>query len=180
MNLKLELVEPNDPVLLEPTMPFDFNKPPIDPDQLFAQLAEIMVENKGMGLAANQVGIPYSVFVVGDPSNPDSVIPVFNPKILTRTGDLYYAEEGCLTYPGLYVKIKRYNQIRTRYTTNANVTDTIKLSGITSRIFQHEYDHLEGVRFTQRATSYHLGKARKTLKQLQKLRKKNEAMATRV
>ena len=180
MNLKLELINPNDPVLNEPTMMFDFDRPPIDPDQLFAQLAEIMVENKGMGLAANQVGIPYSVFVLGDPSNADSIIPVFNPKILNRTGDLYYAEEGCLTYPGLYVKVKRYSQIRTRYTTNANVTDTIKLSGVTSRVFQHEYDHLEGIKFTQRANPYHLAKARKNLKKVQRLRKKNEAMATRV
>ena len=179
MNLKLELVDTNDRVLLEPTIPFDFNNPPVDPDQLFAQLAEIMIEKKGMGLAANQVGLPYSVFVIGDPTNAEGIIPVFNPQILDRSGEQYYAEEGCLTYPGLYVKIKRYNLIRTRYTTNAGVTDTIKLSGITSRIFQHEFDHLEGVRFTSRANPYHLAKARKDLNKIRKVRKKNEAMAIR-
>ena len=174
MNLKLELVKENDPVLHEPTMPFNFDNPPVDPDQLFALLAEMMIEKKGMGLAANQVGLPYSVFVIGDPTNAEGIIPVFNPQILGRSGEKYYAEEGCLTYPGLYVKIKRYNQIRTRYTTNANVTDTIKLSGITSRIFQHEFDHLEGIRFTSRANPYHLAKARKELKKLNKLKRRNE------
>ena len=174
MNLKLELVEANDRVLHEPTIPFDFDKPPIDPDQLFALLAEMMIEKRGVGLAANQVGLPYSVFVIGDPTNTEGIIPVFNPQILDRSGEQYYAEEGCLTYPGLYVKIKRYNQIRTRYTTNANVTDTIKLTGITSRIFQHEFDHLEGVRFTSRANLYHLDKAKKDLKKMNKMKRRIE------
>jgi peptide deformylase len=140
-------------------------------------MAEFMIKNKGMGLAANQVGIPYNVFVIGDPTNEDSVIPVFNPNILSRSGEKYYSEEGCLTYPGLYVKIKRYNVIRTRYTTHENITDTIKLSGISSRIFQHEYDHLNGITFTKQANSYHLAKARKDLKQVERMRKRNAKKA---
>jgi peptide deformylase len=172
MNLKLELVPYNHPAMKEPTLPYDFDNPPIPPDQLFAALAEFMIKNRGMGLAANQVGIPYNVFVFGDPTNADSIIPVFNPNILSRTGDEYYSEEGCLTFPGLYVKIKRYNVIRTRYTTHENITDTIKLSGMSSRIFQHEYDHLHGILYTKRAHAYHLAKARKDLKKVIKLRKK--------
>ena len=175
MKLNLELLPPNHPLLKEPTMKFDFDNPPIPPDQLFTTLAEFMVENKGMGLAANQVGIPYDVFVMGDPTNEDSIIPVFNPNILSRSGELYYSEEGCLTYPGLYVKIKRYNMIRTRYTTHENITDTIKLSGISSRIFQHEYDHLNGILYTKRANRYHLDKARKDLKKIIKMRKNANA-----
>lgn len=175
MKLKLELLPPNHPLLKEPTMKFDFDDPPIPPDQLFTTLAEFMVENKGMGLAANQVGIPYDVFVMGDPTNEDSIIPVFNPNILSRSVELYYSEEGCLTYPGLYVKIKRYNIIRTRYTTHENITDTIKLSGISSRIFQHEYDHLNGILYTKRANRYHLDKARKDLKKIIKMRKNANA-----
>ena len=172
MNLKLELVPYNHPAMKEPTLPYDFDNPPIPPDQLFAALAEFMIKNRGMGLAANQVGIPYNVFVFGDPTNADSIIPVFNPNILSRTGDEYYSEEGCLTFPGLYVKIKRYNVIRTRYTTHENITDTIKLSGMSSRIFQHEYDHLHGILHIKRAHAYHLDKARKDLKKIIRLRKK--------
>ena len=173
MNLTLELLPTHHPLLKEPTMKFDFDNPPIPPDQLFSLMAEFMIKNKGMGLAANQVGIPYNVFVIGDPTNEDSVIPVFNPNILSRSGEKYYSEEGCLTYPGLYVKIKRYNVIRTRYTTHENITDTIKLSGISSRIFQHEYDHLNGVLYTKRANRYHLAKAHKDLKQVERMRKRN-------
>jgi peptide deformylase len=158
-------------------MKFDFDNPPIPPDQLFSLMAEFMIKKKGMGLAANQVGIPYNVFVIGDPTNEDSVIPVFNPNILSRSGEKYYSEEGCLTYPGLYVRIKRYNVIRTRYTTHENITDTIKLSGISSRIFQHEYDHLNGISFTKQANSYHLAKARKDLKQVERMRKRNAKKA---
>ena len=171
--MNVELLKPNHPLLKEPTMPFNFDDPPMPPDQLFAQLAELMMKNKGMGLAANQIGIPYSVFVIGDPSNEDSIVPVFNPKLISQTGEQYYAEEGCLTYPGLYVNIKRYNIIRTRYTTHHNITDTIKLAGVSSRIFQHEFDHLQGIVFTQRATSYHLDKAKKGLKKLNRLKKRN-------
>jgi len=174
MNLKLELLPANHPLLKEPTMKFDFDKPPIPPDQLFTTLAEFMIENKGMGLAANQVGIPYNVFVIGDPNNEDSIISVFNPNIISRSGEQYYSEEGCLTFPGLYVKIKRYNVIRTRYTTHENITDTIKLSGVSSRIFQHEYDHLHGISYTKRANRYHLDKSRKDLKKVIRMRKRNE------
>jgi len=173
MNLNLELLPPNHPLLKEPTQKFDFDDPPMPPDHLFMMLSDIMIKNKGIGLAANQIGIPYNVFVIGDPTNEDSIISVFNPNIISRSGEQYYAEEGCLTFPDLYVKIKRYNVIRTRFTTHDGDTDTIKLSGMTSRIFQHEYDHLHGILYTKRANPYHLDKAKRDLKKVLKLRKRN-------
>ena len=149
--------------------PFDFDNPPTDPEILFANMSQMMLEKKGVGLSANQVGLPYRMFVMG---NEENLIPVFNPRIVDYDGEEYYAEEGCLTYPGLYVKIKRYNVIRARYTTHQGVTDTIKFSGMTSRIFQHEYDHLEGIDYLKRATRYHLDKARKEQKKLNRIKKR--------
>ena len=163
------LVEHKHPLLKTKMEPFDFDNPPTDPEILFANMSQMMLEKKGGGLSANQVGLPYRMFVMG---NEENLIPVFNPRIVDYEGEEYYAEEGCLTYPGLYVKIKRYNVIRARYTTHQGITDTIKFSGMTSRIFQHEYDHLEGIDYLKRATRYHLDKARKEQKKLNRIKKR--------
>jgi peptide deformylase len=169
----LELVRKDHPALLNPTQRFDFDNPPVDPVELFDNLRDTMVANHGVGLAANQVGLPYSVFVVGHPSDPDNVIPVFNPKIVDVSEQQIIGEEGCLTYPGLYVKIKRPAVVRVRYTTAAGVTDTIKFEGMTARIFQHEYDHLQGVRHVERASKFHLDQALRQKKVLDRKRKAN-------
>jgi len=163
------LVEHKHPLLKTKLEPFDFDNPPTDPEILFANMSQMMLEKKGVGLSANQVGLPYRMFVMG---NEENLIPVFNPRIVDYEGEEYYAEEGCLTYPGLYVKIKRYNVIRARYTAHQGITDTIKFSGMTSRIFQHEYDHLEGIDYLKRATRYHLDKARKEQKKLNRIKKR--------
>ena len=69
-------------IVKEPTQRFDFSNPPIDPTELFENLRDTMVANKGLGLAANQVGIPYNVFVIGNPHIPESIFSVFNPTIV--------------------------------------------------------------------------------------------------
>ena len=163
------LVEPNHPLMRTKLEPFDFDNPPTDPEMLFANMSQMMLEQKGVGLSANQVGLPYRMFVIG---GEDNLISVFNPRIVDYDGEEYYAEEGCLSYPGLYVKIKRHNVIRARFTTHDGTTDTIKLSGMTSRIFQHEYDHLEGIDYRKRATRYHLEKAKKAQKKLNRMKKR--------
>lgn len=160
----LELLPSNSKLLRTPTIPFDFDNPPIDPKELFESLRDAMCENRGVGLSANQVGIPYSVFVMGNYSDPENVIPVFNPKIVSTMGDMIYLEEGCLSYPNLWVKIKRASQIRVRYSSYTGNTDTIKFEGFTARVFQHEYDHIMGIPYTSRATRFHLEAARKKMK----------------
>jgi peptide deformylase len=169
----LELVEKNHSALVNATQAFDFANPPVDPQELFENLRDTMVANRGVGLAANQVGLPYSVFVVGHPDDPESVFSVFNPKIVDSSEGEVLAEEGCLTFPGLFVKIKRPSVIRVRYTTHTGVTDTIKFEGMTARIFQHEYDHLNGTRHVDRASRFHLEQAERQKKKLDRLRKKN-------
>lgn len=169
----LELVDTTHPALKQEAQPFDFNNPPVDPQELFENLRDTMVANRGVGLAANQVGLPYSVFVVGHPDDPDNVFSVFNPKIVDESPDQVLAEEGCLTYPGLFVKIKRPATIRVRYTSHNGVTDTIKFDGMTARIFQHEYDHLMGTCHADRATRFHMDQALRQKKKLDRIRKQN-------
>lgn len=159
------------------TVPFDFENPPVDPHRLIADLTSKMCEKRGVGLAANQVGLPWSVFVMGNPSDRDNVIAVFNPILVDTFGEEVYIDEGCLSYPGLFMKIKRPAGIRVRYTTADGVTDTIKFEGFTARIFQHEYDHLQGIDFRTRATFYHREKALKDMKLLNRKRARKERNA---
>lgn len=154
-------------------IPFDFESTEgPTAKELYETLRDTMCKNNGIGLAANQIGLPYRVFVMGNPSDPDGVIGVFNPVIVDTMGEETYYEEGCLSFPGLYIKIKRPSAIRVRFTTHDGVTDTIKFDGMTARIFQHEYDHLEGKVFTQRANKLHLERAQRQKLQLDRLRER--------
>lgn len=145
---------------------FDFSNPPVNPKYLAVSLIETMVKHRGIGLAANQVGLQYRVFVMG----VDNVaFACFNPEILNTQGE-EVIQEGCLSYPGLYLPIKRHYKIDVRYTEmNGNVKETT-FEGLTARIFQHELDHLNGVRYTNLVSSIKLEsakrKAKKNIKQL--------------
>jgi peptide deformylase len=156
----LPLVPKDNNLLTNKLDTFDFSNPPTDPIQLAKDLSETMLHHNGMGLAANQVGLPYRVFVIK--SNP--ILACFNPKIVAVTGEHVELEEGCLTFPNYYVKIRRPKQIRVRYTYPNGETVTEIYDGMTARIFQHELDHLDGVLFMSRATLYHREKAEKSAK----------------
>jgi peptide deformylase len=171
----LNLIAPHDPRLRQPTQRFDFDNPPMDPVELCDNLIETMIAERGVGLSANQVGIPYSVFVIGHPDVPQDIITVFNPTIVNEDNHIVLAEEGCLSFKGLFVKIKRPETIRARFTNDRGETDTVRLSGFTARAFQHEYDHLQGTVFTDITSMYHLDQGRRQQKKLMKLRKRNAA-----
>lgn len=137
----------NNDYLTEKTDPFDFDNPPIDPEELFKNLRDTMIYHHGLGLSANQVGIPYSVFVMGNPRNPTDVLGFFNPKILDVSGDLVALEEGCLSFPRLILSVPRWEKIRYRATNYHGQTDSGTFAGMSSRIYQHEFDHIEGRTF---------------------------------
>ena len=166
-----DLVGPYDPILKKPTEKFDFDNPPMDPKELYDNMVETLVKYKGGGLSCNQVGLPYSMFVLGHWSKPEEIMCVFNPKIVDFSEEMSYAEEGCLTYPGLFIKVKRPDNIRVRMAIENGITDTIKMDGIAARIFQHEYDHLQGVLYTQRANRFHVDQAKKQKIKLERLKK---------
>jgi len=172
-----ELVDQYDPLLTQKTQRFDFDNPPIDPVELFENMRDTLVANQGVGLACPQVGLPYRMFVMGHHSVPDEIMAVFNPTIVDYSGEEYTEEEGCLTFPGLFIKIKRHMNIRVRMAIENGVTDTINLDGFAARIFQHEYDHLEGVLYQKRANRYHLDLAKKQKVKLDRMRKKNARSA---
>jgi peptide deformylase len=109
---------------------------------------------------------------MGDPNNPDSIFSVFNPTIVNSEGTSDM-EEGCLSFSGLFVKVKRPAVIRVRFSGHDGYVDTTDFSGYTARVFQHEYDHLQGITFTNRASKIRLDRAIKQKVKLDKIRKKN-------
>lgn len=140
--------------------PFDFSNPPEDPMEIAKGLCDFLALNdNGVGIAANQLGLPYRVFAV----RADPMIVMFNPVIVNYTGFEVAMEEGCLSFPGLHFKVKRPEAIRVRFTLPTGEIRTQMFDGITARIIQHEYDHLNGIIFTEKANRYHLEQAKKRL-----------------
>lgn len=171
--MNYELIDCNAEVMKNPIAKFDFTNPPMDPIELAHVLAEHMLKNNGMGLAANQIGLPYRVFAIK--SSP--IIVCFNPFIVDESPDKIYLDEGCLSYPRLMVKVKRPKSIKIRYTEPNGNTVTRSFDGLTARIAQHEFDHLQGINFTKRANKIHLEQARNRLKSGKPLKSKNDAMS---
>lgn len=135
--------------ILRATMPtFDFDKPPTDPVQLARDMAHTLLTVGGLGLSANQVGLPFRMFVVA--SNP--IMAIFNPRIVDMSTEQVELEEGCLSWPGLFLKIKRSRGIKMRWTMPTGETLTERYEGITARVIQHEVDHLNGIVFLNKVS----------------------------
>ncbi len=152
-----DIVKHTDPILKEVMPRFDFDDPIMDPIELYKDLAETMIDADGMGLSANQIGVRTRMFVM----RAENVIGVINPKIVDVSSEMVTLEEGCLSYPNLFVKVKRPKFIKIRFTHPDGTTETKKFDGITARVFQHELDHLDGIQHTKRANRYHLEQAKK-------------------
>jgi len=145
-------------ILKVPCEPFNFENPPEDPLELTKNLIETMYDANGIGLAANQVGLNYRLFVMrGTEDSGD--FSCFNPRIVWLSDEHILLEEGCLSYPGVVVKIKRPRHVRLRFEAPSGETITHKFTGITARVIQHEMDHLNGVLFYNNANKYYRDRA---------------------
>lgn len=157
----MKLIPANDPLIRTELDQFDFSNPTIDPVELATNLVQFMRDSNGIGLSANQVGLNLRVFAMeGEPA-----IVCFNPRIVMFGEEEVTLEEGCLTYPGLYVKVKRPKVIKVRYQEADGEVYTETFTGMTSRVFQHEFDHLNGDVFYNKANSFHKDSAMKKWKQ---------------
>lgn len=143
------LVNENDPILHKVAEPWDFNNPILDINELFDEMIRIMQESKGIGLAAPQIGISTRVFIFG--VEPYMVTICINPKILS-VEDQVKDVEGCLSFPGLYLPIVRYNKIVVEfYGLNGDKIQR-DYSGLLAVAFQHEVDHLDGITFDSKVS----------------------------
>jgi peptide deformylase len=137
-----------------------------DAKELEKSMIEFMIAENGIGLAANQIGLTKRVFVMGSYNIESFPKPfaLFNPRILEVSKETSTFQEGCLSYPGLYLNIKRPARIIAEYQdSNAN-THTVEMDGYVARCFQHELDHLNGVCFVDIASPLKLQLAMKKLR----------------
>lgn len=166
----LDLVPEHDPILYQNFEDFDFSNPPTNPIELSNNLIETMVANKGLGLSACQVGLPYRAFVLWS----EQPLAVFNPRIVDQKNEFITLEEGCLSFPYLFIKVKRPSMIKARFQDAKGETHTQVFIGMTARCFLHEMDHLDGILYTQRASKIHLARAHNQRKILTRKLKRGE------
>jgi peptide deformylase len=131
---------------------FDFENPILDPVQLEKDMLDIMRSNNGIGLAANQVGIETKVFVMGNPNDPSTGQAFFNPAIVEVSQEVQDLEEGCLSFPNIFVKIKRPTKIKAIWQNREGIWEEGEFTGYACKCFLHEYDHLNGITFNNRVS----------------------------
>lgn len=149
----LTIVKHPNPILDERMPEFDFANPCTDPIQLEKDMIETMLANGGIGLAANQVGVRTRMFVMGHPKFREHAQAFFNPVIVGVTDDLIEDEEGCLSFPQIYVKIKRPRGVLVRFQNSKGETQEAEFFGTECRCFLHEFDHLEGIVYKDRLST---------------------------
>jgi peptide deformylase len=153
--------------LIQPSISWNFDTDK-NAEILEKQMIDFMLTNNGIGLAANQIGFNKRVFVIG--SNKIKGFPgpfaVFNPKIIEASEEMDLHQEGCLSYPGLWLSVKRPAVIKVEYQDSQGNFVESAMSGLIARCFQHELDHLDGICFVDKVSKLKLSLA------LKKLRKK--------
>ena len=122
----------------------------LDRSKLSYTLNENMFHHNGVGLSANQIGIEERVFVMMIDIESQETITCFNPRIIKESKDEVVMEEGCLSYPELFLEISRPAIIVVKYEDEDKEMQKRQFTGYYARIFQHEYDHMEGIDFTER------------------------------
>ena len=142
-----ELVKSDDKVLHQRVKSCGAN---LDRHFLAKTLIQNMLHYDGVGLSANQIGIDERAFAMIRDLEYNDIIVCFNPRIIKRYDDDVWCEEGCLSFPDEIINIQRPDRIVVKYEDEDKKDHKIKLDGFAARVFQHEFDHLNGIDFTQR------------------------------
>ena len=137
-------------------------------EQIQQDLVDTMRAKSGIGLSANQIGIGARVFTMYADVKKKDIIVCFSPKIITLSEETVLMEEGCLSYPGLWLKVRRAEGIEVTYENVKGELQEKAMFGLEARDFQHEYDHMEGTNFTKRVSKLKLDLAKKRLKKVRK------------
>jgi peptide deformylase len=168
--MNLALLEENNPQLFEVSEEWDFR---LDgsPEELVRAMSKFMTDNGGVGLAAPQLGIKKRIFIMG---NFTKLVACINPKIVSLSEDRGSDLEGCLSFPDLFMRVKRPTTAVVQYYTVSGELVERELTGLECRVFLHEYDHLIGVTFDQRVGNLSFKMAKdKRKKELKKLSRKD-------
>lgn len=154
-----KLLSENDPILLEISESWDFETDG-DPNDIIRDMIKTMFEHNGIGLSAIQAGIKKRIFIMG---NEQNLVACINPKILEKHGEVRDVE-GCLSFPDLWMHVDRAEKIKVKYQDIRGMTVERELEGLLSRVFQHEYDHLNGICFVNKVGPVTLERAKEKRK----------------
>lgn len=164
----LELLPEGHPQLLEVCDEWDFE---VDgsPEKLVKEMSIFMTNNGGVGLAAPQVGIKKRIFIMG---NFIKLVACINPKIVSLSPERDNDLEGCLSFPDLFMKVRRPASAVVEYQTITGEIVERELTGFECRVFLHEYDHLIGITFDYRVGNlvYKMAKDKRKKEARKKLR----------
>ena len=139
---------------------------------LVQRLKMTMKKFAGIGLSANQCGVFERVFVMG---TDDWQMVCINPKIIKESAINTKDPEGCLSFPGFYLKVSRSELIDVEYTTETGEVKRQTLTGISAKCFLHELDHMNGIKFTQHVGPVALKLAKqKQLKLIKKIQRRKK------
>ena len=141
-----DLIKSEDPLLHKRIDLCSYN---LDRQFLSKTLIESMIHHNGLGLSANQIGIPERAFAMVRDIEYNDIIVCFNPRIIKSYTEEVEMEEGCLSYPDLFLNITRPKKIIVKYEDVDKKIHKLKLDGLSARIFLHEYDHMEGINYRQ-------------------------------
>ena len=138
-------------ILEKKTRKVDFAKLKGELPSLLADMFETMDAEKGLGLSANQIGLDLrlSVVKIRNENDEDLRIVLINPEIVESSGSLY-KEEGCLSFPGLFARVKRFSKVKVRAFNEKGLPIEINADELLARTLQHEIDHLDGIVFISR------------------------------
>ena len=134
-----------------------------DLEKFERDMIKLMLAERGMGLAANQIGITKRFFAIGHDTFDTFEKPViiWNPQIIKQSKEKIIDVEGCLSFKGIWLKVERPKTVEVQYETTQGKTEFATLDGMESKCFQHEYDHLEGITFNQRISKLRWDMAKK-------------------
>ena len=177
------LLPPNDPRVLSSIAEFDIERfkkeEKIELKEFVNNMFETMKKYGGIGLSANQVGKPYRMFIMGDHPNisKGKKWVCITPKITNVTKDLIRYKEVCLTFPFLFLDIERPQDISVEYLDENLEKKEEHMTGIVARCFQHEFDHMQGIVFTEHVSKLKLDMAmKKRDKQIKRAQKQWQSL----
>ena len=181
---ELKLIPPTDPRVQSAIAPFNDemlkDEGFKDRKELSDKMFDAMKKYGGIGLSANQVGLPFNMFVLGDHPQLENGLKMtcFNPMIVSSSEETTVMKEGCLTFPFVFLSITRPRKVTVKYEDENGDLKEGHLDGMISRIVQHEYDHILGKNFTDYASKMKLDrafkKAEKEMDRARKLRAKTQ------
>ena len=144
--------------------------------QFVEKMTDIMLKNKGVGLAGPQAGVPLRLFIISLDGTREAVKVYINPTVTPTSSEFEAIDEGCLSVPGVYTKIRRYKKCKVTATDLNGNEFSEEAEGLYARALQHEYDHIDGMTIVERMGSAAKIAHRRQLKALQntKCKKQND------